>query len=229
MVLIVSQETEFYLLFSHILQAEGFDTELIHKPVDTHATAETKRPMAIVLDCQLNSELAPMISGLKNDTPTSQISVIGLLAADAQAQHIDLLKAGADEIFQRPFPPAQLVALLHNKRPAKSKKPASSKGLLAYRDVELNLDTHRVYAAGREVKLPPIEYKLLLHFMLSPGKVFGREDLIVAAWPRKAIADERSVDVHIGRLRKALKRAIGYDMIRTVRTAGYALAEPDIS
>lgn len=224
-VLIVSQETEFYLIFGHILKVDGFPIDLVHKPDQAYLAATKKRPIAVVLDCQVDTKFGPMIDRFKNDASTSSLPIIGVLAPGAQARHIELLTAGADEIFQRPFEPSKLIEFLDKHQPAKPGNAGHSKSLLAFRDVELNLETYRVHAAGTEVELPPIEYKLLQHFMLSPGKVFARGELIEAAWPPNAIADERSVDVHIGRLRKALKRAVGYEMIRTVRTAGYALAE----
>jgi two-component system phosphate regulon response regulator PhoB len=89
----------------------------------------------------------------------------------------------------------------------------------------MNLDTYRVYRNGKEVHLCPIEFRLLRHMLARPGKVFSRNELIRAAWPRNIFVEARTVDVHIGRLRRTLKAAAKTDMIRTVRSAGYALTD----
>ncbi|MGD9740711.1 MAG: winged helix-turn-helix domain-containing protein, partial [Bauldia sp.] len=104
-------------------------------------------------------------------------------------------------------------------------KPETIASFLRNGDLELDRETHRVRRGGREIHLGPTEYKLLEFLMQSPGRVFSREQLLDAVWGRDVYVDERTVDVHVGRLRRAINRGRSRDPIRTVRGAGYALDE----
>ena len=225
-ILISSQDPDFFLIFGHILDTDGFSSELVSDRAETSRLALERRPAAIILDCQPNDFVVWSICAqLKQDPALADIPVVALLAKDAQT-YLELLKAGVDEVFQRPFAPLRLLTYLRSKRADSDHKNGAKPGrLLRHSGLELSQETHRVHFGGDEIRLPPIEYKLLQHLMNAPEKVFSREELIEAAWPDNASADARSVDVHIGRLRKALKTATGQNLIRTVRTAGYALEQ----
>jgi two-component system, OmpR family, phosphate regulon response regulator PhoB len=228
MVLVQSKDPEFLLIFSHILEVDGFETEIASGVDETMERALTHRPMAIVLDCKAGDRAAvTTCSALKKDPEMRKVPVVALMAAKAEKEHLALLKAGVDETFRRPFAPLQLLDYLRARRAATlSLADAGAENRsLHYSGIELNRATHRVKVSGHELELPPIEFKLLRHLMERPGTVFSRDELIEAAWPERGAADPRSVDVHVARLRKALKRVGAKDTIRTVRDAGYALAD----
>lgn len=226
MILIYSQDPDFFLVFGHILAVAGFETQLIHAEEETLRIVAEHRPVAVVIDCQPDDASTALTCGrLKSDPATRNTPVAALIAPKAGMLHLDLIKAGVDESFSRPFAPEKLLAWLNSKVSAKDASIETEAGDLVHGDFRLERRTYRVSFHEAEIAMPPIEFKLLRHLMASPGTVFSREDLIMAAWPEHAAdADLRSVDVHIAKLRKTLKAAVGKDVIRTVRSAGYAFA-----
>jgi two-component system phosphate regulon response regulator PhoB len=225
LVLIYSEDAEFYLILSHILQVDGFATDLAGSPDETLSSASNKPVRAIVVDCQPASLVgAELCTQLKRDSRTSNIPIVALIARGAEAQYIDLLKAGVDECLTRPFAPAKLLDYLRSKTGGAAVPADAERGKhLVYGDVEMSLDNRRVRRAGKEIFLGPIEFKLLRYMLENPERVLSRDELIRAAWQNKSDVGGRTVDVHIGNLRKALKLASKGDVIRTVRSAGYAL------
>lgn len=227
-ILIYSQDPEFFLVFGHILAADGFDTQLIKDQADALRVAAQHGPIAVVVDCQLgDSMVLPVCTALKADKTTRTLPMAVLIAPSAASLHLELIKVGAEESFSRPFAPERLLVWLRSKLVGAAISSETDAGDLLHGDFRMERRTHRVFFKDQEIAIPPIEFKLLRHLMANPGTVFAREDLIKAAWPEHAIdADLRSVDVHIARLRKTLRSALGHDVIRTVRSAGYAFA-PD--
>jgi two-component system, OmpR family, phosphate regulon response regulator PhoB len=233
LILIHSQDPEFYLLFSHILNADGFASALSGSTEEALGFAIKRKPEAIILDCHKDDDEAPRLcTKLKEKGDTREIPVVALIGAEAESRHLDLLKAGIDESFTRPFAPVKLLAWLRTAL-AVPDTAYNENGELRHGAISLNQQTHRVHCNGREIHLPPIEFRLLQHLLLAPGRVWSREELMKAAWRQDASADLRSVDTHIARLRKSLKAVLGMDVIRTVRSAGYSLEDagpraPDI-
>jgi two-component system phosphate regulon response regulator PhoB len=226
MILIYSQDPDFSLIFGHILTVAGFEAELIEaEAVLLRITAEQK-PVAVIMDCQANDNSTVAICRrLKSNPGTRHTPVAVLIAPKAGMMHFDLVKAGVDESFSRPFAPEKLLGWLNFKVSTMGASTETLAGDLLHGDFRLEQRTYRVFFQEGEIAMPPMEFKLLRHLMTSPGTVFSREDLIKAAWPKHSIdADLRSVDVHIAKLRKTLKAGIGKDVIRTVRSAGYAFA-----
>lgn len=226
MILIYSQDPDFFLVFGHILTVAGFEIQFIHAEQEALRIAAEEKPVAIVMDCQPDdASTATTCRCLKSDPATHNIPVAALIAAKAAMLHFDLLKAGVDESFSRPFAPEKLLAWLNAKVSAKGTSIETGAGDLLHGDFRLERRTYRVFFQDAEIAMPPIEFRLLRHLIASPGTVFGRQDLIKAAWPEHSTdADLRSVDVHIAKLRRTLKAAAGRDVIRTVRSAGYAFA-----
>ncbi|WP_246252264.1 response regulator transcription factor [Allomesorhizobium camelthorni] len=230
LVLICLQDPEFYLVHSHILEVDGFTIQLAGGVEEALALASEREPKAVVLDCQPASATGSTICAqLKRESRTGGLPVIALIAPGAENQHFDLLKAGIDESFVRPIAPAKLLDYLRAKLALA--KPGSN-GIangswLCCGGLEMKVDAHRVRGNGHEIHLGPIEFKLLRLLLETPGKVFRRDELIAAAWPENIHIGERTVDVHISRIRKALKRASPGSVIRTIRSAGYSLEEPD--
>lgn len=226
LILIGSTDSDYFLLLEHILEADGFDT-VFGKSVEeiVHLGAECN-PCAILLDSWSGSFSASFACvKLKNDPRTAAISTIALIGPGAENQYVDLLKAGIDESFVRPVAPLKLLEFLRTRarRNGRFFKKAQGDTSLFYGGIELNLESHRVKRDGVDIHLGLIEFKLLQHLMRNCGQVCGRGDLVAHAWPQNIHVEPRTVNVHIGRLRKALSLDGALDLIRTVRSAGYAL------
>lgn len=226
LILIGSRDADYFLLLEHILAADGFDTvfgtsveEIVHLGAECH-------PHAVLLDGWSGGLSAvSACTRLKRDPRTARILTIALIGPGAENQYVELLRAGIDESFVRPVPPSKLLEFLRTRTRhighfGKSVNDGMS---IFYETIELNLEAHRVKRNGVEIHLGPIEFKLLQHLMCNPGMVCGREELVNNAWPHNIHVELRTVNVHIGRLRKALNVRGAPDLIRTVRTAGYAL------
>ncbi|KQU95542.1 hypothetical protein ASD12_23850 [Mesorhizobium sp. Root102] len=221
LIVICSQDAEFYLLLSHILEVDGFASTLASSIDETLMLAAKKAVEVVVLDCRADNQLAEGSARLKQDARTAALPCVALVSPGAELQHIQLLRSGVDELFVRPFAPAKLLAYLRDRLGAGQRSQRGKS--LAYSDVEMQIDTHRVRCAGREIVLGPIEFKLLRHLLENPEKVISRNELIEVAWPNSAGVVARMVDVHISQLRKLLKQSSHSAAIRTVRLAGYAL------
>ncbi|AJD43838.1 response regulator transcription factor [Rhizobium sp. SEMIA 4085] len=227
-VLICSQDVDFYLVFSHILAVDGFTIELAGGVEEALALAGERELQTVVLDCQPASAAGPTICArLKEEPRTGLLLVVAPISPGAESDHLDLWRAGVDESFVRPIAPAKLVDYLRVKlTPGQpSINEVESGSSLGCGDVEMRLDTHRVHHKDHEIHLGPIEFNLLRHLLKNPGKVFSRDELIGAAWPQNIHVGERTVDVHISRLRKTLKTATL--TIRTIRSVGYSLEKSD--
>ncbi len=138
-----------------------------------------------------------------------------------ESDRIRGLDSGADDYVVKPFSPSELVARL--RAVIRRARPDAADNLLRYADVTMDLSAHRVSRAGKPVHLGPTEFRLLRHFLQQPRRVFSREQLLDGVWGHDSEVEMRTVDVHIRRLRKALNAADGTDLLRTVRSVGYAL------
>ncbi|MDR9774728.1 winged-helix domain-containing protein [Rhizobium hidalgonense] len=221
LLVIVSRDADYYLMLSYILKEAGYRAMLVDVPSEAVAIAEESEAAAIIVDCQPGSQiLANIASGLKERELTSDITLIALVAE--KAAYLDILKANVDESFTRPMPPERLLTYLHgaigNPLDELAKRPVPM-----FDEMRLDAGARRVLVRGAPVNLSPIEFRLLSALMNDAGRVFSRAELIDIAWPKRAFVEPRTVDVHIGRLRRALKRALGRDVIRTVPKVGYAI------
>ncbi|MGX9148122.1 winged helix-turn-helix domain-containing protein [Mesorhizobium sp. 128a] len=226
LVLICSQDAEFYLFFSHVLEADGFATELAGGMDDAIRQATERNPQAVLLDCQPANAAGPGICArLKGELQTDALPVIALIASGAEHQQLDLLKAGIDESFLRPFAPAKLLGYLGGKLRTPLLSNGGNAGSLTCGQLKMEFGSHRVHCNGQQLHLGPLEYNMLRHLMENPGKVCSRHELVSAAWPANIHVGARTVDVHVSRLRKALSP---HNVIRTIRSAGYALEEQEI-
>ncbi|CDX53033.1 Phosphate regulatory protein [Mesorhizobium plurifarium] len=230
LVLICSQDAELYLFLSHILGVDGFTSEPAGGVKEAIAAADERELQAVVLDCGPASATGSKICAtFKSEPRTGGLPVIALIAPGAENQHLDLLKAGIDESFVRPIAPATLLDCLRTKLalPKPGSNGAETGSWLCCGGLEMKLDAYRVRGNGHDIHLGPLEFNLLRHLLEAPGKVFSRDELIDAAWPNNIHIGARTVDVHISRIRKALKAASPDSVIRTVRSAGYSLEKPD--
>ncbi|MEI9414189.1 response regulator transcription factor [Mesorhizobium sp. Cs1321R2N1] len=226
LILICSQDAEFYLFFSHVLEVDGFETVLAGGVEDAIRHATECGPQAVVLDCQPVTATGPGICArLKGELQINALPVIALIASGAEHQQLDLLKAGIDESFLRPFAPAKLLAYLDGKLRTRLLPNGGNDGALTCGQLNMEPRSRRVHCGGQQLRLGPLEFNMLRHLMENPGKVCSRDELVSAAWPANIYVGPRTVDVHVSRLRKALSP---HNVIRTIRSAGYALEEQEI-
>ncbi len=184
--------------------------------------ADERTPDLVILDWMIEG-----VSGievcrrLRRRASTAHVPIIMLTARGEESDRIRGLETGADDYVTKPFSPRELLARVA--AVLRRVRPALAGEQLAYADIEMDVEAHRVRRADRPVKLGPTEFRLLRHFMEQPGRVFSRERLLDAVWGHDPDIDARTVDVHIRRLRKALNEGGCPDLLRTVRSAGYAL------
>ena len=224
-VLVVEDEEALALVLTYNLEAEGFRVERVARGDEAEERLRETTHDLIILDWMLPGG----VSGLEicrrlRARPESKTTpVIMLTARGEEAERVRGLSVGADDYVVKPFSVPELMArvraLLRRSRP---ERVAST---LDAGEITLDRDTRRVRRAGREIHLGPTEFRLLEHLIEKPGRVFSRAQLLDAVWGLSAEIDERTVDVHVGRLRKALMRGRERDPIRTVRGAGYSFDE----
>ena len=171
--------------------------------------------------------MLPRLSGievcrqLKARTTTREIPIIMVSARSEEDDRVRGLDTGADDYITKPYSVSELLARI--KANLRRVRPAAVGQMLEVGDLRIDAEAHKVFRAGQELRLGPTEFRLLSTFMEKPGRVWSREQLLDRVWGRDIYVDSRTVDVHIGRLRKALMARGGEDPIRTVRGAGYAL------
>ena len=152
---------------------------------------------------------------------TERLPIIMLTARGEESDRVRGLSTGADDYLVKPFSTPEFIARV--RALLRRAKPEVLSSVLSVNDLLLDREQHRVFRNGRPVKLGPTEYRLLEFLMMSPGRVFSREQLLDKVWGETIYIDERTVDVHVGRLRKGLNIGRSRDLIRTVRGAGYAI------
>jgi two-component system, OmpR family, phosphate regulon response regulator PhoB len=224
---ICSEDSELYLVLAHILKAEGYET-LLTADIREIVRADGEAPVdAAILDCRPENKLAVAYASVKRQGFFS-IPAIAFVTPGAEHQHFELLRSGIEACLVRPLVPAQFLDLLRGiLRNAKSKGMSETDERIVYQDLEMHLEALRVFRGGEEVHLSPTGFNMLRHMLEHPNKVVSRMELISAAWPSNVYVGERTVDVHMSRLRKSLKSSSATDPIRTVRLGGYALRTSD--
>ncbi|NIA70441.1 DNA-binding response regulator [Pelagibius litoralis] len=227
LILVYSEDVDFYLFLDHVFQAEHLATHLSVDLDETLQSAVERKPDAILMDCRTRAISAPEVCApLKLDARTKGIPVIALMDQGAERDYVDLIKCGIEDTFIRPVWPAKLIERVRSMLDrGRSINGAQTSIVVAmcYADLEMNLSTYRVRRADRTIHLSPTEFKLLRHFLEHPEQVVTREELHSAAWKDNVHVGPRTVDVHVGRLRKALGSAPDQELIRTIRSVGYAL------
>ena len=207
---VVEDEEALSVLLRYNLEAEGFEVDTILRGDEAEIRLQERQPDLLILDWML-----PGVSGielcrrLRQRPETERLPIIMLTARGEESERVRGLSTGADDYVVKPFSTPELMARV--------------KAMLRCGDIELDRETHRVHRRSREVRLGPTEFRLLEFLMVSPGRVFSRSQLLDGVWGHDIYVDERTVDVHVGRLRKALNFSNMQDVIRTVRGAGYSL------
>lgn len=221
-ILVVEDEPSQREVMVYNLEAEGYRVTCADNGDDAMLVIAEDMPDVIVLDWMM-----PHLSGIevcrqiKSNPDTRAIPVIMLSAKSEEADRVRGLETGADDYVVKPYSVSELMARVRGQ--LRRVRPATVGQILTYDDISLNAETYRVSRAGVDLKLGPTEFRLLSTFMEKPGRVWSRDILLDRVWGRDVYVDSRTVDVHVGRLRKALTEAGGSDPLRTVRGAGYAL------
>ncbi len=221
-ILIVEDEQALVTLLRYNFEAAGYEVATALDGDEALMAIAERRPDLIVLDWML-----PSISGLevcrqvRRKAETRDVPVIMLTARGEEADRVRGLDSGADDYVTKPFSPTELVARV--RAVLRRARPSTAEEALDYSGIHMDLAAHRVTRSGRAIHLGPTEFRLLRHFLEHPGRVFAREQLLDAVWGHDVYVEPRTVDVHIRRLRKAINGDGEPDVIRTVRSAGYAL------
>jgi two-component system phosphate regulon response regulator PhoB len=223
-ILIVEDEEAIQVLLTYNLTADGFQVRSAASAEEALTLIAEERPGLILLDWMLEGmsgiELCRI---LRAKAETRSIPIILLTARGEEFDRVRGLGSGADDYIVKPFSVPELIARV--KSVLRRANPSAVADVLAAGDISIHRSTRRVSRGARDVDLSPTEFRLLEHLMQSPGRVYSRAQLLDAVWGRDAYIDERTVDVHIGRLRKAISRSREPDPIRTVRGMGYAFDE----
>jgi len=223
-ILIVEDEEPLVLLLRYNLEAEGFEVAVAYRGDEAELAVAENPPDLIVLDWML-----PGLSGIelcrrwRSGRASRNIPILILTARGEETDRIRGLTTGADDYVVKPFSVPELMARI--KAILRRASPERIASVLSVGNIDLDREAHKVMREGREIRLGPTEFKLLEFLMESPGRVFSRAQLLDGVWGQDVYVDERTVDVHIGRLRKAINRGRDKDPIRTVRGAGYAFGE----
>jgi two-component system, OmpR family, phosphate regulon response regulator PhoB len=221
-VLLVEDEPAQRTVLAYNLEAEGFDVTQADNGEDAMVLVDEEEPDIIILDWMM-----PKVSGievcrrLKMRPDTRSIPIIMLSARAEEVDRIRGLETGADDYVVKPYSVLELMA--RARAQLRRVRPSTAGVVLEHEDIRLDPESHRVYRGEKVLKLGPTEFKLLVTLMERPGRVFSREQLLDLVWGRDIYVDTRTVDVHVGRLRKSLMQFGGGDPVRTVRGAGYAL------
>ncbi len=225
LILIVEDETALVTMLRYNLERDGYRIVDARDGEEALMVAREERPDLILLDWML-----PLMSGLevcrqmRRRTETRDVPIIILTARGEEFDKVRGLDAGADDYITKPFSPTELMARI--RAVMRRSAPGLTNEALTFEDLFMDLGAHRVKRGNRDVHLGPTEFRLLRHLLQYPGRVFSREQLLDAVWGRDVYVEPRTVDVHIRRLRKALNNKSEPDLIRTVRSAGYAIDRP---
>ncbi len=223
-VLVVEDEAALSLLLTYNLEAEGYLVDRVERGDEVELHLAETPPDLVILDWML-----PGVSGLeicrrmRAREATRQLPVIMLTARGEESEKVRGLAVGADDYVVKPFSVPELMARV--KALLRRALPEKIAGQLVAGDIELDRERHRVRRAGRDIHLGPTEYRLLEFLLERKGRVFSRGQLLDHVWGQSTEIDERTVDVHVGRLRKAMSRGREQDPLRTVRGAGYSFDE----
>src|SRR5215203_6185611 len=221
-ILIVEDEEPLALLLRYNLEAAGYVVECVARGDEAELKLRENAPDLLLLDWML-----PGVSGielcrrLRAQPATAQLPIVMLTARGEESERVRGLSTGADDYIVKPFSVPELLARVSAL--LRRSSPERVADILSFGELELDREKKRVSRNGHAIDLGPTEFRLLEFLMERPGRVFTREQLLDGVWGSEVYIDERTVDVHVGRLRKALNRGREADPIRTVRGAGYAL------
>ncbi|KQZ33409.1 MAG: phosphate regulon transcriptional regulatory protein PhoB [Mesorhizobium sp. 61-13] len=223
-IMVVEDEEPLGVLLRYNLESEGYQVEVITRGDEAEIRLQENVPDLLVLDW-----MVPAVSGielcrrLRMRPETERLPIIMLTARGEESDRVRGLSTGADDYLVKPFSTPEFMARV--KALLRRAKPEVLSSVLKVGDIVLDRESHRVYRKKSEIKLGPTEFRLLEFMMRHPGRVFSRGQLLDNVWGETIYIDERTVDVHVGRLRKAVNNGRMPDVIRTIRGSGYAIQE----
>lgn len=223
-IMVVEDEESLGVLLKYNLEAEGYDVEVVTRGDEADMRLQESIPDLLVLDWML-----PSVSGielcrrLRMRPETERLPIIMLTARGEEGDRVRGLSTGADDYLVKPFSTPEFIARV--RALLRRAKPEILSTVLTVGGIVLDRESHRVFRGKQEIRLGPTEFRLLEFLMQNPGRVFSRSQLLDNVWGETIYIDERTVDVHVGRLRKAINQGGLPDMIRTIRGAGYAIQE----
>lgn len=221
-ILVMEDEDALSTLLQYNLEKEGYDVAVAADGEEGLVQIDERLPDLVLLDWML-----PKVSGIevcrriRGRAETRNLPIIMLTARGEETDRVRGLDTGADDYMTKPFAMTELTARI--RAVLRRIRPGLADDRITHGDILIDRVSHRVRRAGQEVHLGPTEFRLLDHFMQHPGRVFSREQLLDSVWGSDVYVEARTVDVHVGRLRKALNVGDGPNPIRTVRSAGYSL------
>ena len=221
-ILVMEDEDALATLLQYNLEKEGYDVAVASDGEEGMLQVEERTPDLILLDWML-----PKLSGIevcrriRGRAETRNLPIIMLTARGEETDRVRGLDTGADDYMTKPFSMTELTARI--RAVLRRIRPGLADDRVNHADIIMDRVAHRVSRAGKEVHLGPTEFRLLDHFLKHPGRVFSREQLLDAVWGSDVYVEARTVDVHVGRLRKALNVEGTVNPVRTVRSAGYSL------
>jgi two-component system phosphate regulon response regulator PhoB len=223
-VMVVEDEEPLGVLLRYNLESEGYQVEVVTRGDEAEVRLQESTPDLLVLDW-----MVPAVSGielcrrLRMRPQTERLPIIMLTARGEESDRVRGLQTGADDYLVKPFSTPEFMARV--KALLRRAKPEVLSSVLKVGDIMLDREQHRVYRKKSEIRLGPTEFRLLEFMMRHPGRVFSRSQLLDNVWGETIYIDERTVAVHVGRLRKAVNTGRMPDVIRTIRGAGYAIRE----
>jgi two-component system phosphate regulon response regulator PhoB len=222
--MVVEDEDALSLLLRYNLEAEGYEVETVARGDEAEVKLRERSPDLLLLDWML-----PGLSGvelcrrLRLREETSRLPVLMLTARGEESERVRGLTAGADDYVVKPFSVPELMARV--RAMLRRADPRSIDSVLELGDLRLERHSHRAWRGERQLRLGPTEFRLLEFLLRQPGRVFTRGQLLDGVWGHDVYVDERTVDVHVGRLRRAINRGRESDPVRTVRGAGYSIEQ----
>ncbi|MBA3447503.1 MAG: phosphate regulon transcriptional regulator PhoB [Pseudaminobacter sp.] len=223
-IMVVEDEEPLGVLLRYNLESEGYQVEIVPRGDEAEIRLQENVPDLLVLDWML-----PAVSGielcrrLRMRPETERLPIIMLTARGEESDRVRGLSVGADDYLVKPFSTPEFMARV--RALLRRAKPEVLSSVLKVGDIVLDREAHRVYRKKSEVRLGPTEFRLLEFMMQHPGRVFSRGQLLDNVWGETIYIDERTVDVHVGRLRKAVNTGRLPDVIRTIRGSGYSIQE----
>ncbi|MEM9963877.1 MAG: phosphate regulon transcriptional regulator PhoB [Asticcacaulis sp.] len=221
-IIIAEDEDALSTLLQYNLEKEGYEVGIAADGEDALMMIDERLPDLLVCDWMM-----PKVSGievtrrLRVQPETRNLPIVMLTARSEETDRIRGLDTGADDYVVKPFSMVELIARI--RAVLRRIRPGLSEEKVEFGEITVDRLSHRVQRAGRDIHLGPTEYRLLDYLIQHPRRVFSREQLLDAVWGNDVYVEARTVDVHIGRLRKALNNDSDFDPIRTVRSAGYSL------
>jgi two-component system, OmpR family, phosphate regulon response regulator PhoB len=225
LVVVCSAAAELSLFLRHLLEGEGLTVEIAVTKQDAQERIVGRQAAAALIDGQLE-EAIEICKAIREEMDGTGGRIVVLFSTDTLDVYPDFLAAGMDEGLVRPVEPGAIVSAVWRKS---RQSNAHDVSLISFRDVEIDMRGRRVRRGGREIRLTRIEFELLVFFAQNPMIVLSRKALIAGAWPKGIFVEPRTVNVHVGRLRRRLMGHGGGNLIRTVRGSGYALDDTEMS